>query len=211
MQLKPMQALSSLHRPVSSPASNTGQTPNGESHAQDKGVSTLLKEYMRTLNLSMGKRKRSPGSPLRSHRPADPSWAPSLTLASSPPGSPESGGGSTGRPSSCRALPKRRRFKAVRLASEDIIDRDTDTGFEASASDDGTPRHHWPVRPPPFCLCRLVSICMGQHGPALQQLCMMAGVLHAGLPLDLQMCLASYSHLRSMCACSAWTRCSSSS
>ena len=159
-------------------------------------MSTLLKEYMRTLNLSMGKRKRSPGSPQRSHRPADPSWAPSLTLASSPPGSPESGGGSTGRPSSCRALPKRRRFKAVRLASEDIIDRDTDTGFEASASDDGTPRHHWPVGPPP-----LVSTCMGQHGPALQQRCMMLCVTLLGKAFTaLQPC--------SMCACSAWTRCS---
>ena len=54
---------------------------------QDKGVSTLLKEYMRTLNLSMGKRKRSPASsPGRSARPTDPSWAPSLALASSAPG-----------------------------------------------------------------------------------------------------------------------------
>ena len=40
----------------------------------------------------------------------------------------------------------------MRLASEDIIHHDTDTGFEASASDaadDGTPKHHWQVSSSP--------------------------------------------------------------
>ena len=68
--------------------------------AQDKGVSTLLKEYMKTINLPVGNGKRprpqAPGTnrPF-SGRAQDPCYLPG-PVRLSPPASPESGGGSTG-------------------------------------------------------------------------------------------------------------------
>lgn len=129
---------------------------------QDKGVSTLLKEYMRTLNLSMGKRKRLPAEGGRHARssPGDPIWNPGSGPRQSPPRSPSTGG-SAGIPqaSPVRALPGRNRRKTLRLAEAD--DQEGEAGGHgerdnAEGEDDdegGDPRGQFT---PTFSRCVLV-------------------------------------------------------
>ena len=107
---------------------------------QDKGVSTLLKEYMRTLNLSMGKRKRSSSGCeskyARQYSPSDPMWAPGCGPRQSPPTSP-SAAGSNGHlaASPLRSLPGRCRRKTLRLAEADDLDKE-DLSSEGEEEDE---------------------------------------------------------------------------
>ena len=100
---------------------------------QDKGVSTLLKEYMRGLNLSMGKRKRASsdtGGKHSRYSPADPVWAPTCVVPARP--SPSNSPRSTDPASPMRSLSGRCRRKSQRLAEADDLD---DEDFESESEE----------------------------------------------------------------------------
>ncbi|KAK9801423.1 hypothetical protein WJX73_010601 [Symbiochloris irregularis] len=108
---------------------------------QDKGVSTLLKEYMRGLNLSMGKRKRASSDTSGKHSrcsPGDPMWAPACAVPSrqSPSTSPRA----TDPASPLRSSSGRCRRKSQRLAeADDIEDEDFESESEGGqGSGDGS-------------------------------------------------------------------------
>lgn len=129
---------------------------------QDKGVSTLLKEYMRTLNLSMGKRKRTPADSGSKHArsgPGDPIWAPGCGPRQSPTQSPRGSGGCPGHPrvSPVRALPGRKRRKTVRLAeAADLGEVPEGLDNDCDDDDDGDEADLFGELTPTFSRCMQV-------------------------------------------------------